>query len=273
MRHLTLLLLGLFALSTTARAEAPATVAAIAGSLLTVKTKLSAGVGDGLCVYRDGKAVACGYMFEGFKGGFRLKLTHGSNQFRAKETLQLMHQARFAKRDSEEVVESPTDNGPSSPAKWLLTGGGDLVGPQSWYVEPYLAMEYKVAKTTTLGVQGSYVTSSDVGGSVTAPGILLTAHYYVPFSKYRQGPFSGLFGSFGLGAYLVSAKLTTGTTASATSIFARLGGGFRLPLGSGGFFLSPRGGIQFITKTIEGSIDLGLPKFALFGGVEFNFQF
>lgn len=261
-RFLTLALL-LLALPAQAATPVDATVMTSKGKITTLRAKGARAAfpkGEGVCVYRNRKAAACGYVTGTTPSTVTLQLTHGKPQMTPKEKLLLNVQAKYAKGAKPTAQE--TSSGPSGvpPGKTINAAiGGGFSGPGDYYWFPFLHGQYLVSPKITVGLMPLLFSSSSPTGNLSAFGVYLSAFYYL------DKGFDGLYLAGMGGIYSMSVTLTSGEKASAMSPAFILGGGYHITLPSGLNFFATAGANLVLTTSGTGNlgspINFGLKSF------------
>ncbi len=269
MKNLALLFF-VFVLSPAAFAETVYKVAvkSVSGNRLILRFTAEAALytpGEGLCIYRNRKTVACGAVISSDSNSVEVRIMKGTSQFNADERLLVRGNDKFNLAANKNDVSAGGNKGGKPPIKQKLNVSTGIVifAPATYFKIP-LTIEYAVASKTTMGIEPFYATS---GSALTIIGASLFMHYYFK-ERYRR-----LYFFTGVGLYAVTGKAKDATgieiTEKINAISVKFGLGNRWVFGNS-FNMTLQGGGLYLTKTAGAQLDFGFNQFSAMVGLQFG---
>ncbi len=225
--------------------------------------------GDGTCVYRNRKAIACGSVISSDANSVELRLMRGVTKFNADERILLRANDKFnlAEGNKTEDVKGATAGAkPPVLQKLNISTGVTIFAPATYFLIP-LTIEFKIASKTSFGIEPFYATS---GKQLSIIGVDIFMNYYFK-EMYRR-----LFFFLGVGYYSVTGKanddLGNPITEKIGSFTVKFGLGNRWVFGKS-FNMSLMGGGLYLTKVEGANLNFGFNQFSALVGLSFGLLF
>jgi len=222
--------------------------------------------GDGMCVYRNRKAVACGSIISSDANTVELRLMRGVTKFNADERLLIRSNEKFNLADSKTESQGKNVAKPPILRKLNVSTGVIIFAPATYILVP-LTIEYKIGQKTSFGIEPFYATS---GPQLSILGASLFANFYFK-EMYRR-----LYFFLGLGYYSVTGKASddAGNEVSEGigSFAIKFGLGNRWVFGKS-FNMSLQGGGLYLTKVEGTNLNFGFNQFSALVGLQFGLLF
>jgi len=223
--------------------------------------------GEGMCVYRNRKAVACGSVISSDANSVELRLMRGVTKFNADERLLIRGNDKFALADGN---KSETAGAPGSKPPVLqklnISTGVIVFAPATYFMVP-LTIEYKIASKTSIGIEPFYATS---GSQLSIIGGNIFMNYYFK-EMYRR-----LYFFLGAGYYSVTGKasddLGNEVTEKLGTMFGKFGLGNRWVFGKS-FNMTLQGGGLYLAKVEGTNLNFGFNQFSALVGLTFGMLF
>lgn len=213
-------------------------------------------VGESVCVYQGGLAVACGMVTKANSKGAIVRISHGSGVNEGDRVIPA------SSRDLSTLVSSSETVSGSQPKK-VYVGAGFSLSPS--YFFPSLNVQFQVAKNFSIGLVPSYIKTSGTDFSLSAISALATGNFY------HLNRFEGLWAQLGLGLFHYSIQ-SNSQSESANSITVLGTGGYRFAFGNV-FSVGGGLGVQYISALNSSLVVLDFssvqPVFLIDLGVRF----